>query len=158
MGEGPVSLRFLDIGTFGLIDGAWRKVVLPRPHVSEPVDVYVYDRREFDDFRPSDEVDRRWESDGGVVRVPIDGFTEIVEVGRGGRYRAEPVYRLGKVVNGVISVGLVSEDPQTAARLGFAGDGRVETFNKRIEPGEFTDVVEEVTVIYRRGEESDVDG
>lgn len=153
-----MSLRFPDRGVFGLIDGTWWEVVPPRLSVPEPVDVYVYDRAVFDDFHPSGEVDRRWESDGGVVRVPVDSCEEIVDVERIGRYRGEPVRRLGKVVNGTIAVGLESEDPGTAARLGFSGDGRIETFNKRIDPSEFTEVVEEVTVMYRRGDGGGVDG
>lgn len=158
MGEGPVSLQFPGIGTFGLIDGAWRGVVLPRPNVPEPVDVYVHGRGEFDEFRPSGEVERQWESGEGVVRVPLSSFKEIVDVGHVGRYRGEPVVRLGNVVEGVIAVGLVDEDPRTAARLDFSGDGRIETFHKRIAPAEFTDVVEEVTVMYRRDDGGGVDG
>lgn len=153
-----MSLRFPGIGAFGLIDGAWWTVVPPRISVPEPVDVYVYDRAEFDAFHPAGEVDRRWESGEGVVRVPLSSFEEIVDVDRVGRYRGEPVRRLGKVVNGAITVGLESESPGTAARLGFSGDGRIETFNKRIDPAEFTDVSEEVTVMYRRDDGGGVDG
>lgn len=153
-----MSLRFPDRGVFGLIDGKWWEVVPPRTGVPEPVDVYVYDRAEFDGFHPVGEVDRRWESGEGVIRVALDGVEEVVNVVQVGRYRGEPTYRLGNVVDGVIAVGLVDEDPGTAARLGFSGDGRIETFNKRIDPAEFTDVSEEVTVMYRRDDGGGVDG
>lgn len=153
-----MSLRFPDRGVFGLIDGAWWEVVPPRTGVREPVDVHVDDRAEFDEFRPAGEVDRRWESGEGVIRVALDGVEEIVNVVQVGRYRGEPTYRLGNVVDGVIAVGLVDEDPRTAARLDFSGDGRIETFHKRIAPAEFTDVVEEVTVMYRRDDGGGVDG
>lgn len=146
------------MGAFGLIDGAWWTVVPPRMSVPEPVDVYVHDQAEFDEFYPAGEVDRRWESGEGVIRVALDGVEEIVNVVQVGRYRGEPTYRLGNVVDGMIAVGLVDEDPRTAARLGFSGDGRIETFNKRIAPAEFTDVSEEVTVLYRRDDGGGADG
>lgn len=141
-----------------MIDGTWWEVVPPRLSVPEPVDVYVYDRAVFDDFHPSGEVDRRWESDEGVVRVPLERCEEIVRVDRVGRYRGEPVRRLGDVVEGQMAVGLESNDRETAARLGFGGDERFMGFDKMIDPEEFTDVVEEVTVIYRRGGGGDVRG
>ena len=141
-----------------MIDGTWWEVVPPRLSVPEPVDVYVYDRAMFDDFHPSGEVDRRWESDEGVVRVPVESCEEIVSVARVGRYRGEPVRRLGNVVNGTMAVGLESGDPGTASRLGFSGDGRIEWFNKMIAPEEFTDVVEEIAVMYRRDGGGDVGG
>lgn len=158
MGEGSVSLRFPGIGLFGLTGGAWKKVTSPPISREGLVKVVMDDRRSFDDFRPAREVDRSWESGYGFVFVQSRSFEEIVKVERLGRYRGEPVRRLGDIVRGQITVGLESNDRETAARLGFGGDERFFGFDKTIDPAEFTDVVEEVTVMYRRGEEGDVDG
>lgn len=152
-----MTLQFPDIGTFALIDGAWQKVTSDRWSAGRPVTVVVGDRETFEAFRPSGEVAREWLSDRGAVRVTLSSVDEIVHVRREGRYRGEPVIRLGKVVDGAISVGLVVEDPGTAARLDFDGDGRIESFTKRIDPEELTDVVERVQVVYRR-DEGAVDG
>lgn len=153
-----MTLRFPDIGTFALIEGTWREVAPEQVSENMPVTVFVHDRQAFDEYRPLGEVDRRWQPDGGEVRVSLESVEEIVDVGRVGRYRGEPVRRLGDVVEGQIAVGLASNDRETAARLGFSGDQRFMGFNKMIDAGELTDVVEEVTVTYRRGHGGGIDG
>lgn len=157
VGEGPVSLQFPGIGTYALIEGSWHEVSVDRRSADKPVRVILGDRQEFNDFRPSGEADRQWMSDYGVVRLPLDRAEEIVKVQRLGRYRGELVRQLGPVLKGRVMVGLESSDPQVAARVDFGGDQRMFGFTKQIEVTDFDDVVEEVTVRYRRGEGA-VDG
>lgn len=153
-----MTLRFPGIGRFAYIEGSWWRAVSSPPSEEHLVRVIVEDRRTFQEFQPRGEVERNWKGAHGAVSVLLSSVDEIVYVSRLGRYQGEPVRRLGKVVNGAITVGLESESPGTAARLGFSGDGRIETFNKRIDPAEFTDVSEEVTVMYRRDDGGGVDG
>ena len=147
-----MSFQFPDIGTFAYIEGAWWKVASsPFSDDRQPVKVIFDDRLSFDEFQPNGEIDRRWESTYGVVRILLSRVDEVVDVGRLGRYRGQQVRRLGDVVEGRMTVGLESNDRETATCLRFDGDGRIDPFNKSIHPEEFTDVVEEVTVRFRRG-------
>lgn len=152
-----MSLRFPDEGVFGLIDGVWREIAASNFPDDELVQVIVDDRQEFEVFRPEGEVKRTWMSDHGFVFVSLDRVEEIVDVHRLGRYRGELVRQLGPVLKGRVMVGLESSDPQVAARVDFGGDQRMFGFTKQIEVTEFEDVVEEVSVWYRRGEGA-VDG
>lgn len=163
MGTSSLELRFPETGAFGRIDGVWRKVTTARIFEHEPVGVIV-DRHDFDEWRPVGEVGRRWfatparhvggywfEATGwGAVDVLPRSFEQIVDVHRMGRYRGERVYPLGPVIQGRVLVGLEMDcDPQTAARLDFGGDQRLDGFSKQIEVADLEDMVEEVTVTFR---------
>lgn len=146
-----MTLQFAQNGSSALIYGVWHRVNFGPDQ--DQVNVIFDDREQFDAWVQPHEVERRWRvgASRGVVQVQMDVVDEVVSVRHFGNYRGTEVIAMSNARDGQVTVALAPGARRAAKKLGFDGNQR-DGFDKRIPVSEFTDVTEEITVKYRRGE------